>query len=132
MWDRRMDELGDRYASGVLSIVSPDGFPFSVRVPIDVDPGAQVVRLGAGAMGVPVHPGRACLAVHDHSPEFEWQRNFHVRGDLVERDGEWTVVPHKLLGGFELPPGSVISKYKVNFSKMRRFRKVAKRELANR
>ncbi len=132
MWDDRMDELGERYTSGVISIVSPDGFPFSVRVPIGVDRSARLVRLVSGAMGVPVHPGPACLAVHDHHPEFKWQRNFQVRGDLVERDGDWVLVPHRLVGGFELPPGSVLSKYRQNLSKMLRYRKVAKRELAKR
>jgi hypothetical protein len=132
VWDRRMDQLGERYRSAVLSIVAPDGFPFSVRLPIDVDPSARLVRLGAGAVGVPVHPGRACLTAHEHGPEFEWQRNFQVRGDLVERDGEWALVPHKLVGGFELPPGSMVSKYRLNFAKMLRFRKIAKRELAKR
>ena len=132
VWDDRMDELGERYPSGVISIVSPDGFPFSVRVPIDVDAGERLVRLGAGAVGVPVHPGPACLTVHDHHPEFKWQRNFQVRGDLVERDGDWVLVPQRLVGGFELPPGSVLSKYRLNFSKMLRYRKVAKRELAKR
>jgi hypothetical protein len=132
IWDARMDELGDRYSTGVLSIVSPDGFPFSVRVPIEVDRAERVVRIGAGALGVPVHPGLACLAVHDHASDFAWQRNFHVRGDLVERDGDWAIVPHKLVGGFELPPGSMLSRYRLNFSKMRRYRKIAKRELAKR
>jgi hypothetical protein len=130
VWDRRMDELGDQYASGVISIVSPDGFPFSARIPVGVDRSARLVRLGAGAVGVPIHPGPACLAVHEHSPEFKWQRNFQVRGDLVERDGEWALVPHKLVGGFELPTG--VARYRDNLSKMRRFRKTAKRELAKR
>jgi hypothetical protein len=132
IWDARMDELGERYPTAVLSIVSPDGFPFSVRVPIEVDRGEGVVRVGAGAVGVPVHPGLACLVAHDHHPEFRWQRNFQVRGDLVERDGRWTLVPHKMVGGFELPPGSALARYRANFSKMRRYRKVATRELARR
>ena len=131
-WDARMDELGERYSTGVLSIVSPDGFPFSIRLPIEVDRGERVVRIGSAALGVPLQPGRACLAVHDHAPDFSWQRNFHLRGDLVERDGGWAIVPHKLVGGFELPPGSLLSRYRLNFSKMRRYRKVAKRELAKR
>src|SRR5919108_4677623 len=29
VWDERMDELGDRYKTAVLSLVAPDGFPFS-------------------------------------------------------------------------------------------------------
>jgi hypothetical protein len=132
VWDDRMDELGERYTSAVITIVSPDGFPFSVRVPIGVDRSERLVRLVSGAMGVPVHAGPACLAVHDHHPEFKWQRNFQVRGDLVERDGDWVLVPHRLVGGFELPPGSLLSKYRLNLSKMLRYRKTAKRELAKR
>ncbi len=126
-----MEELGRRYPSGVLSIVAPDGFPFSVRVPISLDRGARRVRIGAGALGVPVQPGLACLTAHEHHPGFHWQRNFQVRGDLVEDAGGWAVVPHKLIGGFELP-GSVVQSYRANARKMLRFRKTAKRELARR
>ena len=131
VWDRRMDQLGAKYTSAVVSIVSPDGFPFSVRVPVDVDLSARLVRLGSGAVGVPVQPGPACLAVHEHAPDFTWQRNFQVRGDLVERDGDWVLVPRKLVGGLELPPGAV-ARYRENFSKMRRYRRRAKREMAKR
>ena len=132
IWDPRMDELGDRYPNAVLSIVSPDGFPFSARVPIEVDRSERVVRIGGGALGIPTLPGRACLVAHDHHPEFKWQRNFQVRGDLVEDGGQWVLRPHKLVGGFELPPGSTLSKYRVNLSKMLRYRKTAKRELRKR
>jgi len=131
-WDERMEELGRRYPSAVLSIVAPDGFPFSLRVPISVDREARRVRVGEGALGVPVQPGLACLTAHDHHPEFRWQRNFQVRGDLDEDRGGWALVPHRLIGGFELPPGSVINTYRVNTRKMLRFRKVARRELARR
>ena len=129
VWDGRMDELGERYRAAVLSLVSPDGFPFSVRVPIDVDRSARLVRLGAGRVGRPGPPGRACLTVHDHGPRFEWQRNFQVRGDLVERDGDWVLVPHRLVGGFELPPGLDALALPGELPKILRFRKIAKREL---
>ena len=132
IWDPRMDELGERYPHAVVSLVSPDGFPFAVRVPIDVDRGERVVRLGADAVGLPALPGRACLVAHDHHPDFKWQRNFQVRGDLVDRDGEWVLVPRKMVGGFELPPGSTLSRYRLNLQKIRRYRKHAKRELARR
>ena len=29
-----------------------------------------------------------------------------MRGDLVEEDGGWALVPHRLIGGLELPPVS--------------------------
>ena len=63
-----MDELGERYPEAVLSLVAPDGFPFSVRVPISVDRSARRVRIAGGVLGVPVQPGLACLTAHDHTP----------------------------------------------------------------
>jgi hypothetical protein len=132
VWDERMDDLGARYPSAVLSLIAPDGFPFSVRLPITVDRAAHRLRVGAGVVGLPIQPGLACVTAHDHHPEFLWQRNFQVRGDLVEEDGGWAVIPHKLLGGFELPPGSTFDKYRQNTRKMLRYRKTAKRELRER
>jgi hypothetical protein len=131
-WDARMDELGARYPTAVLSLVAPDGFPFSLRVPISVDQAAHRIRIGAGALGLPVQPGLACVTAHDHHPRFLWQRNFQVRGDLVEEDGRWAVIPHRLIGGFELPPGSMVQNYRLNFGKILRYRKKAKAELRER
>jgi Pyridoxamine 5'-phosphate oxidase len=132
-WDERMQELGARYPDAVVSLVAPDGFPFSVRLPIELDAGRRRLRLGGAPVGVPWQPGLACVTAHDHAPDFKWQRNFQVRGDLVqEDDGAWALVPHKLVGGFELPPGGLIARTRLNMRKMRRYRKTAKRELAER
>ncbi len=130
-WDERMEELGARYPEAAVTLVCPDGFPFSVRVPVEVDSAAQRLRLGGAPVGVPWQPGLACVAAHEHSPDMTWQRNFQVRGDLVEEDGAWAVIPRKLIGGFELPPG-VVARTRENLSKFRRFRRIAKRELAAR
>jgi hypothetical protein len=116
----------------VLSLVAPDGFPFSARVPVSVDGGARRVRIGAEPVGAPLEPGIACVTAHDHSPEFSWQRNFQVRGDLVRDDQGWTLVPHKMVGGFEVPPTSKLGQYRLNLRKSMRFRKTAKRELERR
>jgi hypothetical protein len=132
VWDSRMDELGERYPTAVLSIVAPDGFPFSLRVPISVDRDARRIRIGAGALGVPVQPGLACVTAHDHHPKFLWQRNFQVRGDLVEEDGGWAVVPQALVGGFELPPTSRLQQYRLNFGRIMRYRRRAREELRER
>jgi hypothetical protein len=131
-WDERMDELGSRYPQAVLSLVAPDGFPFSVRLPISVDRAAHRIRLGTGVLGLPVQPGLACLTAHDHHPKFVWQRNFQVRGDLVEEDGRWALIPHRLIGGFELPPSSTVAKYRMNLGKIIRYRSKAKQELRER
>ena len=131
-WDARMDELGSRYPSAVLSLVAPDGFPFSARVPISVDRAARRIRIGAGALGLPVQPGLACITAHDHHPRFLWLRNFQVRGDLVDEHGGWALIPHRMIGGFGLPPGSALQKYRLNFGRMLRYRKRAKAELRRR
>jgi hypothetical protein len=130
-WDERMDELGARHPTAVLSYVAPDGFPFSARVPIRVDRDRHRVRIGVEPLGCPLAPGVACLTAHAHDPQFRWQANFQVRGDLVREGGGWALVPHRLVGGFELPPGT-FERYRVNLAKMRRFHRNAKRELARR
>jgi Pyridoxamine 5'-phosphate oxidase len=131
-WDERIEQLGERYASAVLSLVSPDGFPFSVRLPIAVDRAARLVRLPTEPVGVPLQPGLACVTAHDHDPGFNWQRNFQVRGDLVEENGGWALVPHKLVGGFEAPPVSVLANLRLNARKVLRVRRKAKHELRKR
>jgi hypothetical protein len=130
-WDRRIHELGARYPTAVLSIVAPDGFPFSIRVPVRVDAAARWVWVDALPAEVPLQPGLACITAHEHAPGFTWQQNFQVRGDLVAAEGGWALVPHKLVGGFELPR-SRISMLRANAARIRRFRRTAKRELARR
>jgi hypothetical protein len=126
-----MDLLGDRHETAVLSLVGPDGFPFSLRLPIEPDRAAHRVRLGALPDWLPAAPSKACLTAHAHGPKFQWQTNFQVRGDLVQDGDEWSLVPHKLIGGFELPEGK-LQAYRENFGKMLRFRRKAKAELARR
>jgi hypothetical protein len=131
-WDQRIEELGRLHKSAALSFVAPDGFPFSVRLPMKVDPTARLIRLEAEPVGVPLAPGLGCITAHDHDERFTYQRNFQVRGDLVQREGGWALEPHKLVGGFELPPGSLVKRLRLNYAKTKRFRKVAKRELERR
>jgi hypothetical protein len=132
VWDPRLDALGTRsFPTAVLSLVAPDGFPFSIRLPVHPDQAAGCIRFGADAIGVPLSEGLACLAAHIHAPEFAWQNNFQVRGDLVERDGDWVLVPHKYVGGFNVPQGRG-AMLRENFRKSMRFRKKAKAELARR
>ena len=86
-WDERIDELAGE-VEAVLSLVAPDGFPFSVRLPISVDGSTRRLRIAAGVLGLPVQTGLACVTAHD---------GFQVRGDLVEEEGGWVVVPHQMV-----------------------------------
>lgn len=130
-WNSRIEELGGQYPTAVLSWTGPDGFPFSARVPVRADRTASRIRIEAEPVGLPFETGLACVAAHEHAPDFTWQRNFQVRGDLVEDDDGWAVVPHKVVGGFEVPK-SQVAMYRENARKIMRFRKIAKRERARR
>jgi len=130
-WHPRVNELGTRYPTAVLSIVSPDGFPFSIRVPVRVDEAARWIRIEGELPAVPLQPGLACLTAHVHADQFSWQQNFQVRGDLVFVEGKWALVPHNLVGGSEIPRSRVAMR-RANATKVRRFRRTAKRELARR
>jgi pyridoxamine 5'-phosphate oxidase-like protein len=129
-WDARIEELGVRHKTAVLSWAAPDGFPLAVRVPVTLDRDSRRIQIGAEPVGLPVAEGRACLVAHAHAPDFKWQENFQVRGDLV-RDGEaLSLVPHKLIGGFELPKESRIAGLRRNFGKARRYHRIAKERRA--
>ena len=126
-WDERIDELGRRHRTAVLSWVAPDGFPLSARVPVRVDHEEGRVDLGDAPPGLPVAEGRACLVAHAHAPDFAWQENFQLRGDLVPAGGGWALVPRKLIGGFELPDESMAARYRRNATKSLRFYRTARR-----
>ncbi len=104
-WDDRMSFL-DEHETGVLSWLGPDGFPIGARVPITADAAKREVRIDAEPSGLPVLEGRACLTVHHHAPDFTWQRNMQVRGNLIRSDGGLRLVPRKVVGGFEIPKGA--------------------------
>jgi hypothetical protein len=126
-WDERMDELGARYRSAVVSWVGPDGFPFAVRLPVALDRADRRIELGAEPVGLPLAEGRACLTAHAHDDAFTWQENFQVRGDLVRAGEGWALVPRRLIGGFELPDESLPARYRRNLGKAIRFYRTAKR-----
>ena len=130
-WHPRISQFGTTYSTAVLSIVCPDGFPFAVRLAVSVDPADRWIRIEGDPVGIPLQPGLACLTAHAHSQSFTWHQNFQVRGDLVRREDGWALIPHKLIGGFELPPGRIAA-VRENARKAWRFRRTAKRELASR
>ncbi len=89
------------------------------------------MRLLGDVVGAPLEPGLACVTVHEHNEDFTWQRNFQVRGDLLEDEDGWALRVHKLVGGFEVPETRV-GMLRENFRKAQRFRRIAKREMARR
>jgi Pyridoxamine 5'-phosphate oxidase len=103
-WDARMDVLAE-HDTGVLSWMGPDGFPLSVRIPFVADASRREIAIEGEPAGLPLLEGRACLTVHRHAPDFTWQRNMQVRGNLIPTADGWRLVPRRIVGGFELPEG---------------------------
>ena len=103
-WDDRMGFLQEQ-ENGVISWLGPDGFPIAVRVPYTAEPARREIRIEAEPAGLPLLEGRACLTVHAHAPDFTWQRNMQVRGNVVRSPEGLKLVPRRIVGGFELPKG---------------------------
>jgi hypothetical protein len=97
-WDARIDELGDRHRSAVLSWVGPDGFPLCVRLPVAADHARRRIELRATPVGLPLTEGRAGLAFHAHSDDLSVREDLELRGDLLAGERGWAVVPHALAG----------------------------------
>ena len=129
VWDDRMRFLQE-HETGVLSWVGPDGFPIAVRVPFAADPSRREIRIEAEPAGLPVLEGRACLTVHRHAPDFTWQRNMQVRGNLVRSEGGLRLSPRKVVGGFEIPQG--LGKFRDFARKGPRFYRTYRRRLRER
>ena len=127
-WDDRLEELRRGHETAVVSWLAPDGFPLSARLPIRVDRDAHAIHLLREPAGLPLADGRACLTVHRHNPDFTWQSNFQVRGNLSAEEGAWRLVPRKLVGGIELPKGPV-GRYRSFISATRRYRRRAKERM---
>src|SRR5436305_12679145 len=68
-WHPRLQELGTVHRTAVISIVSPDGFPFAVRVPVRAEEPARLIRLQAPPDGAPLQPGLACPSAHAPAPD---------------------------------------------------------------
>jgi len=131
-WDERMEELGRRYRTAVLAWVAPDGFPLAARVPVSLDAGLRRILIDAEPAGLPLAEGLACLTAHGHDAEFKWRENFQVRGDLVRAPDGWVLVPHKLVGGLELPNQSILHRYRDTMRRSIGFQRTARRELRRR
>jgi hypothetical protein len=128
VWDERIDDLGERHPTAVLSWPGPDGFPLSARLEVRPHASERRIRIFSEAAGLPVVPGPACLTAHQHAPDFAWQENFQVRGTLSREPEGWALAPAKMIGGLEIPE-SQLAVLKRNFAKARKFRKIYKQRV---
>jgi hypothetical protein len=129
-WDDRMSFLAE-HKTGVLSWLGPDGFPISVRVPFEADGARREIQIEQEPPGLPMIEGRVCLTVHRHSRDLTWQQNMQVRGNLVRSAEGLRLIPRKIVGGFELPPGR-FTRFRDFIKKGPRFHRTYRRRLKER
>lgn len=129
-WDDRMEFLAG-HETGVLSVLGPDGFPIAIRVPFRTDPAGRQILIERDPAGLPLGEGRACLTVHHHAPDFTWQRNMQVRGNLERTPEGLRLQPRRIVGGFELPK-SPLGRYRDFIRKGPGFYRTYRRRLRER
>jgi hypothetical protein len=95
-WSPRITELGTLHPTAILALVSPDGFPFAMRVPVHVDGAARWIVIDGAPTGIPFQPGLACLRAS--APDRE---ALQLRGDLVFAEGTWALIPHQVIPGLQ-------------------------------
>ena len=131
-WDSRIAELGSRHPMAVLSWVGPDGFPLSVRLPVAVDRGGEADPDRCAARRACRWPRAAPASPPTPTPRTSPGRRTSRSAATSSRshDGEWALVPHRLVGGFELPKGP--ARLRSFASRHWRFYKTAKARARNR
>ena len=128
-WDKRMEFLAEQ-ETGALSWLGPDGFPIAIRVRFRADPSRHRIAIEEEPAGMPLLDGRACLTVHRHAPDFTWQRNMQVRGDLDRSGDGLQLIPRRIVGGFEIPQG--LGRFRDFLKKGPRFHRTYRRRMRER
>ena len=85
MWNDILAARAATYATGVLTVLDPAGYPFSMRVTVTVDNAAQQFVVAAAFPFAAT--GRACLLFHRHDAGLENQCELMIKGDL-SADGD--------------------------------------------
>jgi hypothetical protein len=106
-WDNRLQGLGSLHPTAVLSVVSPDGFPFAVRVRVALDAAARWIEISHSPSGLPLAPGRACLATASHDDPGD---AVQIRGDLVRIASGWALIPHRIAGVRSAPRHALVDR----------------------
>ena len=113
----------------VLALGRPRRLPARRPPAGEPDRGARRIVFGAGPRACRWREGRACVTAHRHSPDFTWQENFQVRGDLVRADGGWAAGAPQARRWLRAAERERAGRYRRNLSKSIRFYKTARREL---
>jgi hypothetical protein len=87
MWNERLAALTSEYASAVLSIVDPDGYPVSVRCHARLDAARQIFTFPTPPAQAMSWRGKACLLFHQFNERLEGLRQIVILGELYCEEG---------------------------------------------
>lgn len=95
MWSK-LHQYASGFTSGVLNACDADGYPASVRTPVEWDMKRQVVRVRVPPM-VELEGGPASLLFHDHDAKLWNQHVLLVKGKLAGIGDEWRFEPGQIV-----------------------------------
>jgi hypothetical protein len=97
MWAEIIKRLPD-YQSAVITGVTVQGYPSSVRCKPQPEAATQVLKIQIPD-GTDIQPGPASLLCHKHDEQFWNLQSFVACGTLEQRDGGWVFHPERFTPG---------------------------------
>jgi len=99
MWNKALIACARAYPSGVLTIVEPTGYPFSVRCRVEFDEKREVITIPAPPPVAAGWRGKACLLFHRHKEDLGDQHEMMLKGTLDGEAGTLLFQPTDFLTG---------------------------------
>jgi hypothetical protein len=90
MWnanEKKLAALASTYPSAVLTVLTPSGYPYSVRCSVELDEAERLATFKSLPTPPPGVEGKACLLFHAHNERLEGLRQMVIKGELAEEKG---------------------------------------------
>jgi hypothetical protein len=99
MWNKQLIALARAYASAVLTIIEPSGYPLSVRCNVTFDETREAIGFALLPALARNWQGKACLLFHRHNERLENQHELLIRGELADVAGNLAFHPTAFVTG---------------------------------
>ncbi len=96
-WNASLVEAARAYASGVLTVVEPSAYPFSIRCQVAFDDAQHFITFASRLSLAEGWRGKACLLFHRHDEYLGDKYEMLIKGELTEMEGKLVMRPSSFL-----------------------------------